>query len=45
MVTSEEKALQMLLKQYPSGCPGEWVFIQRNILANCQGFDRTQTAV
>ena len=37
MVTSEEEALQMLLKQYPSGHPGEWGFIQRDILANCQG--------
>jgi len=45
MVTCEKEALQMLLKQYPSRRPGEWVFIQRDILANCQGFDRTQTAV
>lgn len=45
MVASEEEALQTLLKQYPSESPGEWVFIQRDILANCQGFDSTQTAV
>lgn len=29
MVTSEEEALQMLLKQYPGRHPGKWAFIQR----------------
>lgn len=32
MVTSEEEALQMLLKQYPGRHPGKWAFIQRILL-------------
>lgn len=32
IVTSEEQALQMLLKQYPSRHSGKWAFIQRILL-------------